>query len=203
MNAASTPPQTRILLVAIGLVVALLLALLLWQPKATQPDSGAPPGGPFTLESAAGPVSLKDHRGKLVVLYFGYTQCPDICPTSLAFLTQAVDGLSPEEQARLQVMFISVDPERDSLQHLQTYSRFFHPSYIGLSADSQRVRQIANQYGVGYRRVESDSQMGYTIDHTADLYLIDAQGSLQTRIPHGTEPAQILKTLRQWLPAAL
>ncbi|MEO5343993.1 MAG: SCO family protein [Gammaproteobacteria bacterium SHHR-1] len=201
MNASKPISPNPLLLAAIALSLAgLLVALLFWQPARPGADNAAPAGGDFQLNSQAGPVSLSDFRGKLVLLYFGYTQCPDICPTSLAFLTQAVNELSAEEQARLQVIFISVDPERDSLEHLQVYSSYFHPDYIGLTASPAQVRQVADNYGAGYRRVDSDSEMGYIIDHTAELYLVDAQGQLQTRIPHGTEPEQILQVLRQWLP---
>jgi protein SCO1/2 len=193
--------QSPYLLAAIGLVLALAALLLFWQPQRSNPPPSGPQGGEFTLQSHSGPVSLKDFRGKLVLLYFGYTQCPDICPTSLAFLTQAVNELSAEEQSRMQVMFISVDPERDSLAHLKTYSQYFHPGYIGLTGSAEEVRQIANNYGAGYRRVDADSEMGYIIDHTAEVYVIDSHGRLQTRIPHGTEPEQMLPVLRQWLPS--
>jgi protein SCO1/2 len=199
MPTTASTTATRLLLLAIGLTSAtLLLVLLAWEPTPDLADT--PRGGDFTLNSADGPVSLRDFRGKLVVLYFGYTRCPDICPTSLAYLVQGLSQLSAPEQQRVQVLFVSVDPQRDTLAHLKTYSQYFHPNFLGLTDSPERIKRVADQYGAGYRIVNSDSKLGYLVDHSADLYLIDRTGTLQGRIAHGTPPGEIAVALRTWLP---
>ncbi|MCP4129331.1 MAG: SCO family protein, partial [Gammaproteobacteria bacterium] len=116
----------------IGLILLLAAASvwlgIYWQPEGTVSSeiAPAPQGGDFVLASAAGPVELAAMRGKVVVLFFGYTTCPDVCPTSLAILSMALNGLSEGEVEQVQGVFVSVDPERDSLEHLQEYGRYFH-----------------------------------------------------------------------------
>jgi protein SCO1/2 len=202
MNASASVTQTRLLLIGIGLAAAVLLAVALWwKPAAPPPVELSPRGGDFRLQSADGPVGLADFRGKLVLVYFGYTRCPDICPTSLAYLTQALGSLPPAAKAAVQVLFVSVDPERDNLEHLRTYAHYFDPAYIGLTDTPERIKAVAEQYGVGYRKVEGDSALGYSVDHSADIYLIDPAGTLQTRIAHGTPPGEILRLMQPWLPS--
>lgn len=199
------PVNPRWLLLG-GLLAVLGLGAVLWLWQPGPPPSrlaARPQGGDFTLFSAEGPVALTGLRGRLVVLYFGYTLCPDVCPTSLGFLAAALRSLKPEEQAQVQGIFISVDPERDKLDHLKTYSAFFHPSLIGVTGSPQELRQVADRYGVAYSRVASDSGLGYLIDHSADLYLIDRQGQLRTTIPHGTPPGEIAEALRKFLAPPL
>jgi len=189
----------------IGLILLLSIALvwlvLLWNPE--QSDSikiSAPPkGGDFTLNSASGPVGLESMRGKVVVLYFGYTMCPDVCPTSLTLLSSALNGLSKDELAQVRGLFISVDPDRDSLKHLKTYATFFHPNIQGVTGSNEEVAVVAKQYGAAYRKSTLDSAMGYVMDHSADLYVIDRNGKLRESIRHGTPPVEIVKTLRQVL----
>ena len=105
------------------------------------PTTSAPTGGDFTLQSATGPVTLKDYRGKVVLLYFGYTYCPDICPTSLTATAQALGQLAPAELARVQTLFVSVDPERDTPARLKDYGAFFHPSIIGVTGTAAANRR--------------------------------------------------------------
>ncbi|MBU0499810.1 MAG: SCO family protein [Gammaproteobacteria bacterium] len=192
----------RILVAAILLVSLFLAVILLWRP-AISPDvsplAKAPPGGGFRLNSADGPVSLGDFKGKVVLLYFGYTFCPDICPSSLALLSAALHQLSPEDQARIQPLFVSVDPERDSLEKLRQYSRYFHESFIGLTGSPEAVRGVADLYGAAYRKVLEPSSTAYTVDHSANLYLIDSQGKLAGQLPHGTAPEEIRSALQQLL----
>jgi protein SCO1 len=196
---ATTRGQLWLLLGSVAIAMVLIAALW-WQPVESHSRLTLPPrGGDFTLRSADGPVALADLRGRLVVLYFGYTLCPDVCPTALGFLAAALRSLSHEEQAQVQGLFISVDPERDTLDHLKTYSTFFHPSLIGVTGSAEELKQVADRYSATYRRVASDSGIGYLVDHTADLYLIDRRGQLRTIIPHGTTAAEIATDLRQLL----
>ncbi len=193
------------LLAMVFLGALLIWLLLIWDPGGEGVDvSGvsiapAPQGGDFTLQSAAGPVSLEQFRGKVAVLYFGYTWCPDICPTSLAMISSALRQLTPAELAAVQTMFISVDPNRDTLERLTSYAQYFHPTILGVTGTPEEVAKVARLYGAGYRKVEQDSATNYVVDHTADIYVIDQQGKLYRTLPHGTPPTEILAVLRELL----
>lgn len=189
----------------IGLILMLSIALvwlvLLWHPE--QSDSieisSVPQGGDFILNSASGPVSMESMRGKVVVLYFGYTMCPDVCPTSLTMLASALNGLRKEELDQVGGLFISVDPDRDGLERLDTYATFFHPNIQGVTGSSEEVAAVAKLYGAAYRKSKLDSAMGYAMDHSADLYVVGKDGELRESIRHGTPPMEIVKTLRRAL----
>ena len=160
----------------------------------------APPGGDFTLRSAAGPVSLKDHRGKLVFLYFGYTKCPDVCPTSLAFLAQALNQFSDQELRQIQPIFVSVDPKRDTPQLLKEYAEYFHPGFLGVTGTEQEVAAAAELYGAQYYEVELEgSAFGYSVNHSAVTYLITQDGTLRFIFPHGTAPEVLVEAARYLL----
>jgi protein SCO1 len=207
----------KVLLVAINALLFLLIVGLafFWQPEPDRtPLPGthaarmvadvqlatAPTGGDFTLDGAQGAVSLHDFKGKVVVLYFGYTYCPDICPTSLSILAQALGSLSPTELARVQPIFVSVDPQRDTVARLAEYAVFFHPSILGLTGTPQRLKEIADRYGVAYAMHGDTSGGSYTVDHSALTYLIDPDGKLVASLPHGTPAGQLLTEIRQYLP---
>ncbi len=194
-------------LVRAGIVLALAAALLLvwrWNPiphsGEEQIASHEPPGGDFTLMSAKGAVSLKDFRGKLVMLYFGYTGCPDICPTSLALLGQALRGLTPAELGQVQTIFISVDPERDTPAALATYAGYFHPTILGLTGTPTEVATVAAQYGVVYHKT-GDSKTNYAVDHSSFVTLVDRHGKRSKVLLHGTQPAETIATIRELLAA--
>ena len=161
-----------------------------------------PEGGEFTLQSAQGEVKLSDFRGKVVVVYFGYTACPDICPTSMATLKGALAKLTPSELQQIQGILISVDPERDTLAHVQEYAQYFHPNIRGISGTPQALQVVAKHYGAFYRKVAmSGSAMAYSIDHSANLYVIDQQGTLRESVAHGTSPDALVVVLRRYLTA--
>lgn len=192
----------RLPLISLLLLGTLLLAtLLLWHPQET-PTSSAPalpPGGDFTLHSAAGPVALQALRGKVVLLYFGYTSCPDICPTSLTMMKIALSQLDSEELKQVAGIFVSVDPERDTPERLAQYTRAFHPSISGVTGSRDEVAEVARRYGAVYRRVDGDSALGYTMDHSSITYLIDQRGRLVKLLPHGTLPTTILQEIHHLL----
>ena len=195
--------MNRILLISIIALLGLILGWVtwFWQPEAHPPHNATPlaatpTGGDFTLQSASGPVSLHDFRGKVVLVYFGYTFCPDICPTSLAFASQALNALSPEELARTQMLFISVDPERDTLEKLKEYGTFFHASILGLTGTPQAIAATALQYGASYRKQETGSAGGYVVDHSSSTYVINPDGKLVATLQHGTTPAEVVKAIR-------
>ncbi|MBA1444469.1 MAG: SCO family protein [Chromatiales bacterium] len=192
-------------------VIVLLSGLLIWVALfwAPQPDSvpsheqlsisATPVGGNFALESHLGPVSLNDYRGKVVILYFGYTWCPDICPTSLGFLSMALNELTEDELAGVQPLFISVDPKRDSLERLRVYGEYFHPSILGVTGLPEAVEEAAEKYGAAYSIVEQLTESNYVVDHSADTYFIDREGELTKVMPHGTPPEEMLALMRRML----
>ncbi len=187
-------------------LILLLAAVLLWLVLYWQPDKNmsigivqTPMGGDFTLKAATGPVDLKAMRGKVVVLFFGYTMCPDVCPTSMALLTSALSGLSEDKAKQVQGLFISVDPDRDTLQRLQSYGAYFHPQILGVTGTREQVAAVAKMYGAAYRKSEQASGTDYVMDHTADLYVVDQKGKLHSSVRHGTPPSDLLQLLRQLL----
>jgi len=191
------------------LLIVLLGIALAWLSFYWEPESGSdamgdsqattPQGGDFVLQSLHGPVSLKSLRGKVVLLYFGYTWCPDICPTSLTFMSQALARLDKDELNQVQGIFISVDPERDTLERLDTYSNYFHPNIVGVTGTADEVAKVSKQYGAAYRRTEIESATGYVVDHTSVTYVIDQKGRLHTTLPHGATPTRIIEVVRMLL----
>ncbi len=181
-----------------GLIAGLLI---LWQPELPEHPlpRALPPGGEFTLQSATGPVSLSDYRGKIVLLYFGYTYCPDICPTSLAATAEALRGLTSDEQAKISGIFVSVDPERDSPAHLKEYVRFFHPALTGVTGSPEALAEIARRYDIFYARQSTQETGGYVIDHTSDICLIGPDGRLLEKIPHAASPERLRAEIRRHL----
>ncbi len=162
-----------------------------------QPLSGPPTGGDFTLESKQGTVSTRDYRGQVILLYFGYTQCPDVCPTSFSLMAQALNELSEQELSRVVGIFVSVDPKRDKVEHLAEYVDYFHPSFIGVTGTPEAVAKAAGLYGVQYSYTDdSNSAMGYIVNHSAAVYLIDPQGELRFAFPHETPPETMLGAIR-------
>ena len=194
----------RILLAIAVLLAALVLGLaFFWQPELPErplPVAAAPAGGDFTLQSASGPVALQDFRGKVVLVYFGYTYCPDICPTSLAATAEGLKLLTPEELARVAVIFVSVDPERDTPARLKEYGEFFHPAIVGVTGSADEVAAIARRYGVFYaRQPVATAGGGYVVDHTSDTYVIAPDGRLDGKIPHAAPPEQVAAEIRKRL----
>jgi protein SCO1/2 len=190
----------------LGLLGLLVWLVGYWEPAAELEQceqaptlAEAPVGGDFTLDSARGPVALEDFRGQVVLLYFGYTWCPDICPTSLGLTSLALDDLKPEELARVQSLFVSVDPTRDTVQRLKEYAAYFHPKILGLTGTPEQLGEVTRQYGAAFRKVVQVSETGYVVDHSAETYLIDPRGRLVEVIPHGTSPHRLVELIRHYL----
>lgn len=158
-------------------------------------------GGDFALQSSQGKLSLDQFRGKVVLLYFGYTKCPDVCPTSLATLSQALNELSEDDLNFVQTLFISVDPERDSFELLDKYANYFHDNIIGVTGSVSEIDEVAKRYGAQYEKVElSDSNFGYAINHSAQTYLITPEGELAFMLPHQTPSFVVLEAIKYLLP---
>ncbi|MCS6845950.1 MAG: SCO family protein [Caldilineales bacterium] len=162
-----------------------------------------PPGkaaADFTLMASDGrPFRLSDHRGELVLMFFGYTSCPDICPLTLSEAKKVLEGLGPQAD-RVRFLFITVDPERDTPQRLAEYTAMFHPAIVGLTGDPAELERVRKAYGIVADREQlSDSAVGYVINHTARMFLVDAAGNLRLSYAHGTPPADIVADLRYLL----
>jgi len=155
-----------------------------------------PIGGPFALTDQNGfRRTDADFRGKLMLVYFGFTYCPDICPTDLQAIGLAIDQLGPAGDA-VQPLFITVDPERDTPQVLAEYVPMFHPRLIGLSGDAKAIREAAQAYRVYYAKAPTTNGSDYTVDHSAFTYLLDRQGDYVGYFPPGTSSRRIADALR-------
>lgn len=191
-------------IVFLGVLALASIGLGVWfgnKSNAPGQDSGyAHMGGDFTLQSAAGPVSLADYRGKVVAIYFGYTHCPDVCPTSLATLAQAFNRLTDEERDQAQGIFISVDPERDTPKVAAEYAQAFHPTFAGLTGTPEAIAEVAKRYFVLYEKVEmDDSAMGYAVDHSSILYVLGKDGVVQNLVRHTESQEDLVASLRSAL----
>ncbi len=156
-----------------------------------------PGGGDFTLHDGDNKVSLSDYKGKAVLLFFGYTSCPDVCPTSLALISAALNKLNKDELEKVQVLFISVDPERDTAEKLRDYTHYFHTKILGLTGSKAEIDKVVKQYGAAYKKVESNSAMGYLVDHSASVFVINKDGKFVDMLPHGLPAETILGVIRK------
>jgi len=155
-------------------------------------------GGPFTLTDQNGHQrSDGDFRGKLMIVYFGYTFCPDVCPADLMAITQSLDALGAAA-AEIQPIFITLDPERDNAL-LKDYVAAFHPSLIGLTGTPEEIRKIANSYKAFYTKVPGAQNGDYSIDHFGVIYLMGRDGEYLGFLPPQTGPAKLTEVLRKYL----
>lgn len=142
--------------------------------------------------------TLADFRGKVVLVFFGYTHCPDVCPTTLAEMKLVLGSLG-EDARRIQVLFVTLDPARDTQEVLAKYVPSFDPGFLGLWADEKTTAELAKEFKVFYQKVPSTTPGNYTIDHTAGSYVFDTQGRLRLFVRHGGEPEKLAADLRQLL----
>ncbi|WP_457676892.1 SCO family protein [Thiolapillus sp.] len=187
----------------LALILAVLVALPALAMEKTAQDgrlpkvADAPPGGDFTLHMGDERFSLKDLRGKVVLLYFGYTKCPDVCPTSLSYMTQALNGLREDELKKVVGVFVSVDPGRDTPELLREYVAYFHPNFIGVTGTEEEIARAARLYGAQYYQVELEgSAFGYAVNHSAATYLVGPDGVLRFIFPHNTPSEVITEAIR-------
>jgi protein SCO1 len=193
----------KLLLIVIPILLLLLIWMIFfWTPEkqhSVLSSNQSSTGGQFSLQSVKGEMSLKDFRNKIVLIYFGYTWCPDICPTNLAMMSSALTQLNKKEIAQVQGLFISVDPDRDSVKRLSTYTEFFHENIIGLTGSKKQIEELSKRYGVSYRLVKQDSATDYVVDHSSETYVVGKEGQLLEKLPHAAPPEQILSTIRKYL----
>jgi protein SCO1/2 len=197
--------MSRISLLGIGVVFGLALVLVAWfvqdqsytyqgvliDPPATAAD--------FELVDQHGqPFRLSEQRGSVVLIFFGYTNCPDVCPVTLSEYKRIKENLG-EQAGRVRFVFITVDPERDTRERMQFYLENFDPDFIGLSGERQDLEPVWQAYGVYQERKDVGSAAGYLVDHTARTYLIDAQGNWRLNYPFGMETEKISADIRHLL----
>ncbi|EPT8449320.1 SCO family protein [Vibrio fluvialis] len=139
---------------------------------------------------------LKDDR--IRIIYFGFTRCPDVCPTSLAMLAGALNELDEKTLSHLRPMFVSLDPERDNAEASATYAHYFHPMIEGMSAPLDVTTALAHRYGVIFRKTElPNSELKYTLDHSSYFYFLKPDGTLITKVPHTQNPAPIVDAIKK------
>ncbi len=181
---------TLLLLVGIGIFQLMQPPTLrgtVIEPPKPMPD--------FTLQSADGPVSLSDFRGKIVVLYFGYTSCPDVCPTTLANLRRALNDLG-EKADEVQVILVAVDWQKDTPERVASYLSAFHPDFVGLSGAQEQINAVTKDFGIFYQINPPDENGYYTVDHTATTLVLNREGGLILTWPYGLTADELLDDLK-------
>lgn len=188
------------------LVLVLLLAMLVAcnpsQPKqhfVGTDITGADFNQTFHLKDHTGkPRTLSDFKGKVVVLFFGYTHCPDVCPTTMNDLKHTIKLLGSKAD-EVQVLFITLDPERDSQEVLAKFVPSFNPSFLGLRGDATETADTIANFKIYAKKVASEGRSGYTLDHSAGMYVYDKKGKLRLYINYGETPVEISSDIKQIL----
>jgi protein SCO1/2 len=183
-----------------GIVVLLIVIFIGVVPRlAGMAPEGPSIGGPFSLIDQYGHTATDaDFRGKLMLIYFGYTYCPDVCPTTLATIAQAYEQLTPAEQAEVVPIFITVDPERDTVDQIAQYVDAFSPALIGLTGSPEQLAPVLKEFRVYARKADTTSA-NYTVDHTSILYLMDKRGRYVDHFSSGLPARDIAAALKKQL----
>lgn len=202
--------RTRLLAIAIISLIggAGIGALTLPQVRGALSGSGTAPksegkalvGGPFALVDQTGrTVSDRDFRGRFMLVYFGYTYCPDVCPAGLQVIAAALDQLGANAD-RVVPIFVTLDPERDTPQHMGEYVKSFGPRFVGLTGSAEAIAKVAKAYRVYFKKVaDAKAPENYTLDHTSIIYLMDDKGEFVTHFTHATNVDQLAAQLRKVL----
>ena len=190
-------------LIAAAAALTLLAACTPDGPKFTSSDiTGSAFGRELALNDHTGkPRTLADYRGKAVVVFFGYTQCPDFCPTTLSELAEVMKRLGPDAD-RVQVLFVTVDPERDTKEILAQYVPAFDPRFVGMYGDAAATARTAKEFKVIYQKQPGATPGSYTVDHSAGTYIFDPQGRLRLYVSYGQGPDVFAHDLRELLHSA-
>lgn len=149
----------------------------------------------WTLSSYNGDVSLADFKEKIVMIYFGFTHCPDICPTSLYTMSHSLDKLSEKEKSQIVPIFVSVDPDRDNVELLKEYSQYFNKSIIGLTSNKENLDKVTKKYNAFYSMVPmKNSSLKYTVSHTTRIYIVDKNSKLRFSVDSLNQNADYIST---------
>ncbi len=182
--------------------LAALLAACLWScgsgpPYQLQNISGLMPRLEFQLtDDDSHPVTAANYRGAVVLMYFGYTHCPDVCPTTLASLGQALGRLGADA-SKVKVLFVTVDPARDTAPLLKKYMSYFGPQFIGLRGDDDALRPLIRRYRVAYHRDPPDQNGNYAVEHSSVVFVFDQQGRARLLAREGDPPDGVARDLRR------
>jgi protein SCO1/2 len=200
--------MTRLQRFTIGALVSLLLMVggfSAWRLFGAPPPlhgvllDSTTPAADFTLTAAEGrQVSLRDFRGKIVLLYFGYTFCPDVCPATLAEVRIALEALGTEADD-VQLIMVSVDPERDTPERLAQYVQRFNPTFLGVTGSIAEVEEAAIPFGITFRKEAGSAATGYLVSHSAHLLALDRNGQTRMTIPFGVTGEELASDLRYLL----
>ncbi|SDG30626.1 MULTISPECIES: SCO family protein [Thalassobaculum] len=192
--------SSRVFLFVVTLLTATLVGTVtagyfIWQAK----DGEVDVGGPFTLTDQTGrQVTEKTYQGDWQIVFFGYTYCPDICPTTMATVTTALDALGPLAE-KVTPIFITIDPERDTVEQLAGYHEYFHPSFAMLTGSEEQIAKVAREFRVYYAKADDEGASDYLMDHSSITYLLDPNGRYVTHFNHGIAPEKMAETLRQYI----
>ena len=176
-----------VVLVGVEVVIDYFHDLPVHKSRLSRSAKGPDIGGPFTLVDHTGrTVTSEDFRGRYRLVYFGYTFCPDVCPTALHTMMTAYAQLSPEAQAKVVPLFITVDPERDTVEQTRSYVAAFHPALMGLSGTVEQTTAAAKAYKAYFAKVKQEDDKPYLVDHSSIIYLMDQEGRYHAHFGHGT-----------------
>ncbi len=152
----------------------------------------------FELDSIDGKIKFSDFKDKALTVYFGYTFCPDICPTSLSILSNALNLLTDDELNQTQSIFISLDPKRDDVKHLNEYVKYFHSNLIGLRGEDELIKELTNKYGSKYEVIDlnASSSIGYSIAHTSFIYVFDKDGKFSS-VAQPSTPNELAEKIKK------
>jgi cytochrome oxidase Cu insertion factor (SCO1/SenC/PrrC family) len=191
-------PYQAVLFAVTGVVIAAIAIFILYGGGGGKGIASI--GGPFTLVDHKGkPTTDKDFRGKYMLIYFGYTFCPDVCPTALQVMTQAMDQLTPETQKKITPVFITIDPARDTVKQLNAYVDNFHPRMVGLTGSDEQITAVARAYRVYFGRARDGNadSTDYLMDHSSIVFLVDPDGTYVTHFTHATPPEKMAAKLKK------
>lgn len=185
-------------LIVVSLIIALMVALFIINDERGSLEIGGDDGvlgGEFVLQSANGEVALSDFRGKAVVLYFGFTHCPEVCPNSMNVIARSIDMIDEPKRDKVQAIMISIDPKRDELKQLDEYAKYFHPQILGITGEDEALTKVAADYGVFFE-VDDGAKQNYTFTHTSRYFVINKQGTLVDAMRHSTTPNELAARIR-------
>ena len=191
----------RLVLTAGALAVAGILTLYIY--NTTVPVGEKIPqfkdlGGRFQLSSLNGSIDLEEYKGKVVVLYFGFLNCAEVCPLSMGVMSAALKKLPIDIYPQVQGFFISVDPKRDDLQSLNDFAQYFDPRILGLTGTKEEIDTLTRQYGVYFDLVDMESsELAYTVDHSSRFYIVSPSGQLVDVMSHSTTPIELAARIKR------
>ncbi|MEM6580599.1 MAG: SCO family protein [Pseudomonadota bacterium] len=205
-HSSSEQFNPRLVLAVVGLValaiIGFLIAVMVITADESRRGAGGEDGvlgGNFLLESNYGDVALSDYRGNVVVLYFGFMSCPEVCPTSMSMIGRTLENLNDEELEKVQPILVSIDPARDSPYELSKFVKHFHPKIIGVTGTTEEVDALARNYGAFFSAVETRDPDDYVFDHTSRYFVINKQGELVDAMRHSTTANELTARIRTLL----